>query len=110
MPRSSFEVNAETGNALEHWRLGFGLYSDRISTTINDLDTSFGFGKRAQKIAHVKSDSRFCSKAFVAKRYPSAALPGPTIATLYRRVHTVLAKHSKSFSLIDCISVGVDRI
>ena len=26
----------------------------------------------------------------------------------HRRVHPVLAKHSKSFSLIDCISVGVD--
>lgn len=26
------------------------------------------------------------------------------------RVTPVLAKHSKSFSLIDCISVGVDRI
>jgi hypothetical protein len=26
------------------------------------------------------------------------------------RLHTALAKHSKSFSLIDCISVGVDRM
>lgn len=25
-------------------------------------------------------------------------------------VYPVLAKHSKSFSLIDCISVGVDRM
>src|SRR5216683_6123873 len=28
----------------------------------------------------------------------------------FRRVSPVLAKHSKSFSLIDCISVGVDRM
>jgi hypothetical protein len=27
-----------------------------------------------------------------------------------RRVYAGLAKHSKSFSLIDCISVGVDRM
>src|ERR1700730_10923036 len=27
----------------------------------------------------------------------------------FRCVHTVLAKHSKFFSLIDCVSVGVDR-
>src|SRR5260370_36762227 len=45
----------------EHPRLGFGLYRDRISTTINDLDTSFGFGKRAPKNASVRSNSRFCA-------------------------------------------------
>src|SRR5260370_40796968 len=45
----------------EHPRLGLGLYRDRISTTINDLDTSFGFGKRAPKDACVRSDSRFCA-------------------------------------------------
>jgi hypothetical protein len=27
-----------------------------------------------------------------------------------RRIYPVLAKHSKSFSLIDCIPVGVDRM
>jgi hypothetical protein len=27
-----------------------------------------------------------------------------------RRLSTVLAKHSKSFSLVDAISVGVDRM
>jgi hypothetical protein len=36
---------------------------------------------------------------------------GPKLETLFPGVFTpVLAKHSKSFSLIDCVSVGVDRM
>jgi hypothetical protein len=36
---------------------------------------------------------------------------GPTVENIVPGVFTpVLAKHSKSFSLIDCISVGVDRV
>ena len=36
---------------------------------------------------------------------------GPRIGNIVSGVFTpVLAKHSKSFSLIDCISVGVDRM
>jgi hypothetical protein len=36
---------------------------------------------------------------------------GPNLETLFPGVFTpVLAKHSKAFSLIDCISVGVDRM
>ena len=35
----------------------------------------------------------------------------PTVENIVSGVFTpVLAKHSKSFSLIDCISVGVDRM
>jgi hypothetical protein len=35
----------------------------------------------------------------------------PNLETLFQAWFTpVLAKHSKSFSLIDCISVGVDRM
>jgi hypothetical protein len=33
-----------------------------------------------------------------------------TLSHCRRRVPPVLAKHSKSFSLIDCVSVGVDRM
>jgi hypothetical protein len=38
-------------------------------------------------------------------------LKAPTFGEIVPGVFTsVLAKHSKSFSLIDCISVGVDRM
>jgi hypothetical protein len=40
-----------------------------------------------------------------------APLPDNSVIFWVRRVFTpVLAKHSKSFSLIDCISAGVDRM
>ena len=41
---------------------------------------------------------------FTVARYPAARLAIGAVFT------PVLAKHSKSFSLIDCISVGVDRM
>src|SRR5258708_7116661 len=34
----------------------------------------------------------------------------PPLLSVFRVFTPVLAKHSKSFSLIDCISVGVDRM
>jgi hypothetical protein len=41
---------------------------------------------------------------------PESAREPKSLTTLSQTSTPVLAKHSKSFSLIDCISVGVDRM
>ena len=49
-----------------------------------------------------------CVRACLSCRRPRVR--APWLSAVSRAFTPVLAKHSKSFSLIDCISVGVDRM
>jgi len=98
MPQSFLAIfcRADSADPAEHpWKV---LLRFEAGGHRNVQDTRLG---RAQHLL----------RALYPRKPTLAGLPEPNFGNIVPSVFTpVLAKHSKSFSLIDCISVGVDRM
>ncbi len=84
------------------------------SRDLTGLALGVYFGRVTGNLEVIRQFPQLADDCADFKSHPATALPNALDSKLRNIVTSVftpvLAKHSKSFSLIDCISVGVDRM